>query len=79
MPDNEDTLDRIRKRAYELWEEQGCQQGQETANWVQATTEILDADNQHSIDVAPKHDLKLSPDEPLSTSTVKSEGKSDVH
>jgi DUF2934 family protein len=41
MAHTEDTLDRIRKRAYELWELEGRKEGQETANWVRATTEIL--------------------------------------
>lgn len=70
MADDNETLERIRKRAYELWETEGRPEGKENDHWVQATTEILGADNQHSIEVAPTHELKLSPDEPLSTSTV---------
>ena len=44
-PDNrapviEDRHERIRRRAYELWEQGGCQHGMDTEHWLQAEKEI---------------------------------------
>jgi len=33
-------LERIRQRAYELWEASGGQHGNDMANWVQAEQEV---------------------------------------
>jgi hypothetical protein len=33
-------LEHIRKRAYELWEASGCQEGNDMANWIQAEQEV---------------------------------------
>ena len=35
-----DPQERIRQRAYELWEASGCPQGCETAHWLQAEREL---------------------------------------
>lgn len=35
-----DYLERIRRRAYELWEKEGRPEGRELAHWVQAEQEI---------------------------------------
>ena len=39
--DNEQRiLERIHKRAYELWEANGCQQGNDMTNWLAAEREV---------------------------------------
>ena len=35
-----DLQDRIRQRAYELWEASGCPQGREAEHWLQAEREL---------------------------------------
>ena len=35
-----DPQERIRQRAYELWEASGCPQGCETEHWLQAEREL---------------------------------------
>ena len=39
-PDTQDTQDRIRQRAYELWELHGRSEGHETEFWHQAEREL---------------------------------------
>ena len=73
MADDNETLERIRKRAYELWEADGRPDGQETSHWVQATTEVLTADNEHPIETVSRPDLNLSPSDPLPKPSVKPE------
>jgi hypothetical protein len=33
-------LEHIRKRAYELWETNGCQPGNDMAHWIEAEREV---------------------------------------
>jgi hypothetical protein len=40
-------LEHIRKRAYELWEASGCQQGNDHANWIEAEREVRIKMGQH--------------------------------
>ena len=40
MPPREITTDLIAVRAYILWEKQGCPQGNELANWLQAESQL---------------------------------------
>ena len=37
----QDTLEQIRRRAYELFEQRGCQHGFDEQDWLQAESEIL--------------------------------------
>jgi hypothetical protein len=41
--------DEIARRAYSLWEQQGWPQGQETAIWLLAETELRPPRSQHAI------------------------------
>ena len=43
---NHDREDRIRKRAYALWEQAGRPEGEETAHWAQAEHEIEKGDGE---------------------------------
>jgi hypothetical protein len=38
--EDQHVLEHIRKRAYELWEASGRQQGNDMANWIQAEQEV---------------------------------------
>lgn len=38
--ENSDLQERIRARAYELFEQRGCQPGQELDDWLQAKAEV---------------------------------------
>jgi hypothetical protein len=40
----DDNNQRIRKRAYQIWEEQGCPEGLSTDHWLQAEGEIREED-----------------------------------
>lgn len=67
MADDNETLERIRKRAYELWEIEGRPEGKENDHWVQATKEILDEANPkaevtHTEDVGNPYDRMSTPD-----------------
>ena len=42
----------IRKRAYELFELQGCQHGHDVEHWLQAETEVLGKKSETSADAA---------------------------
>jgi hypothetical protein len=37
----QDAIDQVRRRAYELYEQRGCQHGFHEQDWIQAETEIL--------------------------------------
>ena len=41
-----DLQERIRRRAYMLWELSGCEHGRDHEHWVQAEREIKQQDNQ---------------------------------
>ncbi|MGA2982150.1 MAG: DUF2934 domain-containing protein [Terriglobales bacterium] len=41
MPDTVPSRDRIRERAYELYEGRGCKPGQDEQDWFRAEHEIL--------------------------------------
>jgi hypothetical protein len=43
----EDTYERIQRRAYQLWESEGRPAGREHAHWLQAENEITRARTQH--------------------------------
>ena len=38
---------RIRERAYEIWEEEGCPEGREAQHWQQAAGDIADAQSEN--------------------------------
>jgi len=40
-PDNVPPRDRIRERAYELYESRGCESGRDEQDWLRAEQEIL--------------------------------------
>jgi hypothetical protein len=44
MPDSVASQDRIRERAYELYEGRGCEPGQDEQDWFRAEREVLDRD-----------------------------------
>ncbi len=39
-----DREERVRRRAYEIWEREGSPHGRHDAHWMQALTEIVDED-----------------------------------
>ncbi len=39
---SEDIRERVRRRAYQLWEQSGFQHGQDLEHWLKAEQEILD-------------------------------------
>jgi Protein of unknown function (DUF2934) len=41
-----DVEDRVRARAYQLWQEEGCPLGRELAHWEKAKELVAIADNQ---------------------------------
>jgi hypothetical protein len=41
MPNTVPPQDRIRERAYELYESRGCQPGQDEQDWLRAESELL--------------------------------------
>ncbi|MGA9641600.1 MAG: DUF2934 domain-containing protein [Terriglobales bacterium] len=43
MPNTVPTQDRVNKRAYELYENRGCEQGQDKHDWFQAELELSKA------------------------------------
>lgn len=45
--------ERIRRRAYELYEERGCQQGFELDDWLKAQEEVLAAQQLPPPDIEP--------------------------
>ena len=42
MPNTAPPQDRIRERAYELFESRGCQPGQDEQDWLRAESELLE-------------------------------------
>ena len=42
-----DLEERIRRRAYRLWEEEGCPEGRELAHWDMATELVAMEDSQN--------------------------------
>ena len=44
-----DLEERIRRRAYHLWEEEGCPEGRELVHWDMAAALVAIEDNQHLI------------------------------
>jgi hypothetical protein len=44
QPDSQDKEERIRRRAYEIWEGSGRAEGRESEHWEQARREIESAD-----------------------------------
>ncbi|WP_341213783.1 DUF2934 domain-containing protein [uncultured Limimaricola sp.] len=52
--------DRIRQRAYELWEREGCPVDRSEAHWRQAAQEINDEDSQTS-PVSAKSPIRSRP------------------
>ncbi len=40
MENEQRILEHIRGRAYELWEANGCQQGNDMAHWIEAEREV---------------------------------------
>ncbi|MCA1443761.1 DUF2934 domain-containing protein [Ensifer sp. IC4062] len=53
-----DKHDQIRRRAYEIWESEGCPEGAELRHWQQACDE-LGGDNEHEM----SHDLRHADDQ----------------
>jgi len=43
-PDNVSSQDRIRERAYELYEGRGCEPGRDEQDWFRAEREVLNGD-----------------------------------
>lgn len=52
--------ERIRRRAYELYVERGCQPGSDLNDWFQAEKEILRAENDARIDEASEESFPSS-------------------
>jgi hypothetical protein len=46
---NEPSHDEIARRAYALWEQQGCPQGQDMSLWLQAETQLRPSRSQHGV------------------------------
>lgn len=48
-----DVEQRIRERAYAIWQEEGCPKGREHDHWVRAEREIADASPAPTVPSAP--------------------------
>lgn len=58
---SDDREQRIRRRAYEIWEALGCPEGGQQEHWTQAEAEILDQESQGTGSV-PEGAEELDPD-----------------
>ena len=57
----DDRSDRIRQRAYQIWQEQGEPHGHDGAHWDQAEREIGQVADLSGADEAPAHQAPVKP------------------